>query len=88
MVLHKWLICYLFIGQSAFLYCLSGYIILGESFLACCTCQNFLYTQVSAPVWVENRPLIAFLPALALLTKTWMLHRLENHINGVVAQIS
>lgn len=71
MGLYKWPICYLFIGQSAFLYCLSGYIILGESFLACCTCQkNFLNTQVSALVCIENRPLIAFLPTLTLLTRT------------------
>lgn len=89
MVLYKWLIRYLFIGQSTFLYCLSGYIILGESFLACCACQeNFLYIQVSAPMCIENRPLIAFLPLLALLTRTWLLHKLDNHINGAAPQMS
>lgn len=89
MVLYKWLMCYLFIGQSAFLYCLSGYIILGESFLAWCACQkNFLYIQVSAPMCTENRPLIAFVPPLALLTRTWLLHKLENCISSAAAQIS
>lgn len=44
--------------------------------------------KVSAPMCIENRPLIAFLLPLALLTRTWLLHKLDNHINGAAAQMS
>lgn len=45
-------------------------------------------TLVSALVCMENSPLIAFLPTLALLIRTWLLHKLGNRINGAAGQTS
>lgn len=39
-------------------------------------------------MYIENRPLIAFLPRPAPLTRTWLLNKLDDHINVAAAQMS
>jgi len=39
-------------------------------------------------MYIENRPLIAFVPRPAPLTRTWLLNKLDDHINAAVAQMS